>query len=315
MASSTIIRHKLRNVFQTVIILLVMFSLFIAVGFFLSGTVGMLWALFFGLMMWIISPRISPQVVLRMYGAIPLHPSHAPGLYSITRELAERAQIMPPRLYYIPTAHTNAFSVGTMRNSAIAISDGLLRRLNAREITVVLAHEISHIRHGDLKIMNLADAISKFTDVFSSIGIFLLLLYIPLSMMMDVIIPLSIILLLMCAPTCSALLQLALSRSREYDADLGAVELTGDPLSLASALKKLEYYPIRIFDFLPFPKRRDAVPSILRTHPVTQKRIDRLIELAQIYTPKRIALSDSFLHFDFVQPIQKRSIFSRILRF
>ncbi|HGJ65373.1 TPA: cytochrome C oxidase subunit II [bacterium] len=93
----------------------------------------------------------------------------------------------------------------------------------------------------------------------------------------------------MCAPTCSVLLQLALSRTREYNADLGAVELTGDPISLATALKKINHNPVRLFDLLPIPKRRESLPSMLRTHPVTQKRIDRLLQLAESYTPKEIA--------------------------
>ncbi|MCX7677919.1 MAG: zinc metalloprotease HtpX [Spirochaetes bacterium] len=315
MKKPLLFRHKIINVIQTAIILFLMLSLFIAVGYFISGSVGMLWALFFGLVVFLLTPRVSPQFVLRMYRAIPLHFYDAPGLHRITHELAARAGIHPPpKLFYIPSAMTNAFSVGSKHNSAIAFTDGLLRRLNSDEIVAVIAHEISHIHHGDLKIMNLADTLSRFTDVFSSIGIFLLLLYFPLSLMMGIFIPLPIILLLMCAPTCSALLQLALSRAREYDADLGAVELTHDPLSLASALQKLEYYPLRFYDFLPLPKRRDPVPSILRTHPVTQKRIDKLLQLATSYKPKKILISEYFLHPDFGEIGKKPRMFPRIFR-
>lgn len=296
MAKQTLIAHKIINIFQTVFVLMLMIVLFVAVGYFISGSFGILWAIILGGILLIISPRVSPQFVLKMYRAIPLRYDDAPGLYRISNELAARAGLISfPVLYYIPNNLTNAFSLGRKTNFAIALTSGLLHRLNGDEIAAVLAHEISHIRHGDLRIMNLADALSRFTDIFSSIGIMLLLLYFPLYLAMGILLPLPAILLLMCAPTCSVLLQLALSRSREFDADLGAVELTGDPLSLASALQKIERYPLRIVDFLPIPRQSAPIPSILRTHPVTQKRIDRLIHLAKDYTPRKITVSDAFI--------------------
>lgn len=302
--------HKLNNLIQTALFLFLMLSLFVAVGYFISGTFGIIWALLLGMILVVLTPRVSPQFVLRLYRAIPLQYYDAPGLHRIMQELSSRAELQPPpALYYIPNTMTNAFSVGSKTNSAIALTDGLLRRLNADEIASVIAHEISHIRHGDLKIMNLADTLSRFTDLFSSIGMLLLLLYFPLYLAMGILIPLPAILLLMCAPMCSVLLQLALSRSREYDADLGAVELTHDPLSLASALQKIEYYPLRIFDFLPIPRRSAPMPSILRTHPVTKKRIDRLIQLAEQYSPRRIKVPDAFISDGFSAPSQKQRLF------
>lgn len=307
--------HKLDNLVQTTLFIFLMLSLFIAVGYFISGTLGVVWALFLGLILFILTPRVSPLFVLRMYKAIPLRHYDAPGLYRIIEEISSRAALQPPPvLYYIPNKMNNAFSVGSKTNSAIVLTDGLLRRLNADEIAAVIAHEISHIRHGDLKIMNLADTISRFTDIFSSIGILLLLLYFPLYLAMGILIPLPAIFLLMCAPTCSVILQLALSRSREYDADLGAVELTHDPLSLASALQKIEYYPTRAIDFLPLPRQSAPVPSILRTHPVTQKRIDKLIQLAEKYSPHRIQTVDAFISNDFSVPSQRQVLFPRRLR-
>ncbi len=311
---SKLLLRKVSNVLQTAFFLVLMTLLFIAVGYFISGTIGIVSALIVAVILFTITPRVSPQFVLKMYRAIPLRHPDAPGLYRIIEELSSRADLQaPPVLYYIPHSMTNAFSLGSKTNSAIALTDGLLRQLNADELSAVFAHEISHIRHGDLAIMNLADTLSRFIDIFSSLGIFLLLLYFPLYFMMGVIIPLPIIIILMSAPTFSTLLQLALSRTREYDADLGAVELTHDPLSLASALRKVEYHPIRFFDFLPVLKRRDALPSILRSHPVTQKRIDRLLQLAQNYTPRNIMTSDFFiLNPDFEKPVPKKNFFTRL---
>ncbi len=302
--------RKMSNVLQTAFFLVLMTLLFIAVGYFISGTIGIVWALLIAIIFFIITPRISPKFVLRMYRAIPLRHHDARGLYRIIEELSSRAELQsPPVLYYIPNASTNAFSVGNKTNSAIAITGGLLRRLNADEITAVIAHEISHIRHGDLAIMNLADTLSRLTDIFSSLAIFLLLLYFPLYYVTGVFIPFPMIVILMSAPTISTLLQLALSRTREYDADLGAVELTHDPLSLASALQKIEFYPLRIFDFLPLPRQGAPTPSIFRTHPITQKRVDRLIQLAEKYLPRRIEVSDAFISDGFSAPPQSQRFF------
>jgi heat shock protein HtpX len=306
--------HKIINIIQTIFVLGIMAALFISVGYFIGGTVGIVWALIAGFVLVIITPRMSPSLVLRMYRAIPLNYHDAPALYRISNELSHRAGIAPlPILFYIPSNQTNAFSVGRKHNSAVALTDGLLRRLNGNEITAVLAHEISHISHGDLRIMNLADALSRFTDLFSTVGIFLLLLYFPLYLMMGIVLPLPAILLLMCAPTCSVLLQLALSRTREYNADLGAVELTGDPISLATALKKINHYPVRLFDFLPIPRPRESLPSMLRTHPLTQKRIDRLLRLAETYTPNMIPVPYAFSQNGFAVPSDNnRRLFRRL---
>jgi heat shock protein HtpX len=180
----------------------------------------------------------------------------------------------------------NAFAVGTRRNAAIGLTDGLLRGLNLRELTGVLAHEMSHIRNNDMRSMSVADVISRVTNLFSTFGKFLLLVNLPLIFMGSAPISWWAILLLIVAPFISGLLQLALSRTREFDADLDAIQLTHDPVGLMNALQKLEYYATNIWQQVLFPGRGVPDPSIFRTHPHTKDRIARLQELSpQQYQP------------------------------
>ncbi|WP_455386119.1 zinc metalloprotease HtpX, partial [Acidihalobacter prosperus] len=178
---------------------------------------------------------------------------------------------------YVPTPVLNAFSVGRRSDAAIGLSDGLLHRLPSRELAGVLAHEISHIRHNDVWVMTLADILGQITRTLSLLGQLLLLLNLPLILLAEAHVPWSAILLLIAAPWLSILLQLGLSRSREFSADLGAVELTTDPEGLAQALMRLETQQPT-----PFGQRARmrSEPSLLRSHPVTEQRIARLHELA-----------------------------------
>jgi heat shock protein HtpX len=204
----------------------------------------------------------------------------APRLYRALNALAVRAELPGmPELYYLPQREMNAFTVGAPENSAIAVSDGLLRRLDADEVTAVLAHEVSHIRHNDIRIMGFAALSSRFIQMLSLFGQFLLLLNLPLLVLGQYTISWTAILLLIFAPTISSMLQLALSRTREYRADLGAAELTGSPESLATALSKMDIQQKRYFRLL-WPGRA-RVPSshLMRTHPPTEERIRRLLEI------------------------------------
>jgi heat shock protein HtpX len=155
-----------------------------------------------------------------------------------------------------------------------------LRTMSPRELAGILAHELSHLRFGDTHLMALGDVISRLTATMSRVGQLLLILFLPAALMGAPFISLAGLLLLIFAPLANMLLQLALSRSREFNADLGAVELTGDPAGMASALEKLERsqwgsWWQRIF--LPY---RAMQPNVLRTHPVTEERIKRLQQLA-----------------------------------
>ena len=187
--------------------------------------------------MWLVR-RVSPQMVLSMYKARPCRRADSRPASRIVAELARRAGLPAvPKLYVIPSKLMNAFAVGRRDDSVIAITDALARTLTARELAGVLAHEISHIAHEDVKVMALADMVSRFTSLMSTVGIISLFLNIgSYAGGAGGSVPWLAVLVLLAAPTVGGLLQMALSRTREFDADLGAAMLTGDPDGLASAL-------------------------------------------------------------------------------
>jgi heat shock protein HtpX len=219
--------------------------------------------------------RMSPKMVLGLYKARPLSPDELPDVHRVVHELAQRAELPSvPQLYYVPSKILNAFAVGTPEDSAIAVTDGLMRSMTMRQLAGILAHETSHIRSGDLKVMALADVLTRITSFMSMLG----LIGIPALFGAGIDIPWLGILLLIFAPTIGGLLQLGLSRTREYDADLDGAALTGDPAGLASALDTLERRQGHVWEGL-FPAGRVPSPSLLRTHPATRDRIARLLLL------------------------------------
>jgi len=268
---------RIQTAAHTLAILAVMAGIFGLLGYLLLGLSGFFLAFAVCIILFATTPRIAPGLILRMYGARALSESEAAGLYALVYELAERARLdRVPRIYYVPSAVMNAFSVGNRRGSAIAISDGILRALNGREIAGVLGHEIGHIRNNDLRLYGLADMLSRVTTALSLIGQLLIVIYLPLWLFAHQRVPLLIIMILFFAPSLATVMQLALSRTREYAADLAAVELTGDSQGLAAALMKMERYGGRLWEkFLP-PGRTGPDPSVLRTHPHTAERIERL---------------------------------------
>jgi heat shock protein HtpX len=186
-----------------------------------------------------------------------------------------------PTLYYVPSRIISAFTVGHTQQSAVAVTDGLLRALDAREQIGVLAHEVSHVRSNDMWVMGLADLFSRLTSLLSLFGQLLLLINLPLVLMSQVSLNWFAILILIFAPTISTLAQLGLSRAREYDADLNAARLAGDPEGLARALAKIDRLQGSWLERVLLPGRRLPEPSLLRTHPPTQERVRRLMELKQ----------------------------------
>ncbi|MGF7007756.1 zinc metalloprotease HtpX [Aminobacter sp. BE322] len=243
-----------------------------------GGGTGILYAVVFGAVsMWAVR-RISPQMVLSMYKARQVIPADFPAGFRIVEELARRAELPAvPKLYVIPSKMMNAFAVGRRDDAAIAVTDALARNLTPRELAGVLAHEISHIAHEDVKVMAFADMVSRFTSFMSTVG--LVSLFFNLAGFAGGFraqVPWLAVLVLLAAPTIGGLLQMALSRTREFDADLGAVTLTGDPDGLASALTKLERTQGRVWENILLPSGRIPDPSILRTHPLTADRVARL---------------------------------------
>lgn len=280
MSASTL--HKLRNLLHSVLLVLGMALLVSLSAWALWGDQGVLWGLTAAILAMALSPSVPPSIVLSLYRARPLSRADLPEVYAGLDELVRRANLpATPRLYYLPSAMLNAFATGNRRAAAIAVTDGMLRNLSLRELLGVLAHEISHIASGDLWIMNMADAMSRVTALMSYVGLLLLALNLPLIALGLVAVPWLLVLVLLLAPSVMSLLQLALSRTREFDADLGAARLSGDPEGLASALAKLERRQGRLWEGVLLPGRRVPDPSLLRTHPPTYERIRRLMQLRE----------------------------------
>lgn len=257
-----------------------MAGLLASVGWLFAGGLGLAWALMLALTLGVISPNVSPRFILRMYRARELTAGQAPGLHGAVLELARRAELARmPQLYYVASPVLNAFALGNSSRSYIVVSDGILRKLSSRELVGVLAHEISHVRNNDISVMGLADLFSRLTGVLSTAGQLLLFFNLPLVFFSEYRINWWAILALIVAPAVSSLIQLALSRSREYDADMGAAELTGDPDGLASALHKIDRYHNNVLEQVLMPGRGVPEPSILRTHPHTKDRLERLRSL------------------------------------
>lgn len=269
-------RARWRNILNTWLIITGLVALLALTAWLLLGTGGMIWTAVLGFGFLAFGPQISPAMILRLYKARPLAPQHVPELWSVLEKLAAQAGLPAvPRLHYVASANMNAFAVGRPEDAAIAVTDGLLRGLNLRQMTGVLAHEISHIANGDIRVMALADIVNRLTGALQSMG--LLLLFFGLWQGGNAILAAPVLIL---APTVGALLQLALSRSREYDADLEAALLTGDPEGLASALATLERRQGHMWESFVLPGSRIPDPSVLRTHPPTEERIRRLHALS-----------------------------------
>lgn len=269
-------RHNLRNRLHSAILIAATALLAAAIAWTVYGPDGLLWAAVLGgVGIWALG-HVSPKMILSLYRARPLQSHEAPELHRLVAELAGKAGLPAvPQLHYVHSKMLNAFAVGRAEDSGIAVTDGLLRAMSLRQIAGIIAHEMSHIRNGDLRVMGLADVLNRITGVMSTMG----LIGIPFMLGTGWNIPLPGLLLLIFAPTMGGLLQMALSRAREYDADLDGATLTGDPEGLASALASLERIQKVNWEGLILPGSRLPEPSLLRSHPRTEDRIARLMAL------------------------------------
>lgn len=269
-------RHNRRNTLHTILLIVGTGLIMGVLAYTMFGWVGLLGAAAFGTFGIMSLGRVSPKMVLGLYKARPLQPEEAPELHQIVRELSKRADLPSvPMLHYVPTKMMNAFAVGNENDSAVAVTDGLLRAMTMRQITGILAHEVSHIKSGDLKVMGLADVLNRITSLLSNLG----LIGVPLVLGTGINVPILGLVLMIAAPTLGGMLQLGLSRAREYDADLDGATLTGDPEGLASALRILEEKQGGKWEGLVLPGSRLPQPSLLRTHPKTEDRIAKLMAL------------------------------------
>jgi heat shock protein HtpX len=229
----------------------------------------------------------SDKLVLRMYGAREVDRRSAPSLTGIVEQLAANAGLPMPRVYIIDSDQPNAFATGrNPANAAVAATDGLLKRLNSQEVAGVLAHELAHVKNRDTLIMTITATIAGAISMLANFGLFFGgSRNNPLGFV-------GVLLMWFLAPTAAALVQMAISRSREYQADRVGAEICGQPLWLASALEKIqsaasgidntaaEQNPATAHMFIINPLHARSLDSLFSTHPSTAERVARLRRMA-----------------------------------
>jgi len=273
-------RRRLHRGFQTMAYLAAILGLLLGSAWLVFGIIGALWVASGSLLVLGLSGQLPAHAVMRLRGAHPLHPSQAPELFAVVAELSRRAGLgRPPALFLAASAQPQAFAVGTGENAAVAVTSGLLRLLDRRELSGVLAHEISHVAAGDTRLLALAQVARRVTGSIVLMGWLLFGLSVLGALpRVSLLVPV----MLTVVPTASLLVELAVSRTREYDADLRAASLLRDPRVLASALLKLEQFDRRLGWLLPVLVA-GSVPPGLRSHPDPRERVQRLLELVPRY--------------------------------
>lgn len=289
-------QHHWANRLQTALLMLFLLGISSLTGSMLFGEPGLWLAIGSAFFALLFEPVAAWRLTLQLYRARPIYPAEDSFLWQTVRILADRAELPAmPTLYYVPSSVINAFAIGNRKHSAIALTDGLLAQLSQRELIGVLAHEIAHIAHGDLKVMGLADYISRLTNLFSVAGQLIVVFSLPVFLTANTTIEFNFpaLLILIFSPHLAILAQFGLSRVREYEADLKAAALTGDPLGLAYALSNIERVSGNWLAVL-LPGWGNPEPSWLRSHPPTEERIRRLQQYAD-NMPARQRLSVSGL--------------------
>jgi len=274
--------HKIRNLAHSAILIVSIGLLMSVCAYLIWGPAGIFWALMCAPLFLLFGPTTSPRRVMRMHRAEPLERSDGEGIYALVEALTERARLpTAPQLHFIQSPALNALAVGKPDNASIAITRGMLEKLSVRELAGVLAHEMSHIRNNDLWIMGFAGTMSRLIRALALVGLLLIFLNVPETMVGAAVAPWALALAFYLAPMMGGLLQLALARAREYDADLEAANLTGDPAALASALRKSERLRGRLRQEPHYRRRATPRAMFLCSHPPTEERVRRLLELHQ----------------------------------
>ena len=275
------------NWMKTTLLLAILTGLLLWVGDMLGGQQGMVLALVFAGVMNFVAYFFSDKIALAMHRAKPVDEASAPQLYAAVAELAQRASIPMPRLYVIPEAQPNAFATGrNPQHAAVAVTEGLLRTMDREELKGVLAHELTHVLHRDILISSIAATIAGALAMLARMAGYAMM-FTGRGGREDRGGGMGGLFFIIVAPIAALLIQLAISRSREYAADEGGAKLAGNPMGLSAALRKLGAYTQRIPMQTAHPTTAHmmianpfsgggGLTSLFTTHPPMEKRIARL---------------------------------------
>jgi heat shock protein HtpX len=278
------------NTVKTVGLMVLLMGLMMFVGQWLGQEQGLVMAFVLSLLMNLGMYWFSDKIVLMSYGARQISEEEAPRLYSIVRKLAQQAELPMPKVYIIPGQTPNAFATGrNPEHAAVAATEGILRALSEDELEGVLAHELAHVKHRDILTGTIVASMAGAIVFLSRMAMFASM-FGGGSRDRDDSNPLGQLLLFILAPIAAMLIQFAISRSREFAADAGGAQISGRPLSLANALRKLEAgverHPMEnagtatAHMFIVNPLRGGGVLKLFSTHPPTEERIARLEQIA-----------------------------------
>jgi heat shock protein HtpX len=274
------------NVFKTAILLGLLTTMLVLLGGAVGGRQGMLIAFFFALVMNFVSYWWSDKIVLSMYGATPIEEAQAPGLYGMVHRLASKARIPMPRVYMIPSDQPNAFATGrNPQHAVVAVTEGIMRILDDDELEGVLAHELAHVANRDVLIGTVAATLAGAITYLAHMAQWAAFMGGGRHDDDDSPSPIAMILMAVVAPIAAMLVQLAVSRSREFQADATGARLAGRTWGLSKALEKLEMAahqvpmqanPATAHMFIVNPLSGQSFMRLFSTHPPIEERIARL---------------------------------------
>ncbi|CAG2132453.1 Protease HtpX [Cupriavidus yeoncheonensis] len=281
------------NWVKTFMLMAAITALFIVIGGMIGGRNGMMFALLMALGMNFFSYWFSDKMVLRMYNAQEVDAGSAPQFYGMVQELSQRAGLPMPRVYLINEDAPNAFATGrSPEHAAVAATTGILRVLSERELRGVMAHELAHVRHRDILTSTIAATMAGAISALANMAMF----FGGRDENGNRSNPIASIAVAILAPLAASLIQMAISRAREFEADRGGAEISGDPQALASALDKIHRYaqgiPFQAAEEHPAtaqmmimnPLSGGGIANLFSTHPATEERIARLMQMAQTGT-------------------------------
>jgi heat shock protein HtpX len=277
------------NILKTAVLMAAITALFMAIGSFIGGRQGMMVALVVAVGMNFFSYWFSDKLVLKMYNAQEVDASSAPQFYAMVADLAQRAGLPTPRVYLIEENAPNAFATGrNPEHAAVAATTGILRTLSERELRGVMAHELSHVKHRDILISTISATMAGAISMLANFAMF----FGHRDENGRPANPIVGLLVMLLAPLAASLIQMAISRAREFEADRGGAELSGDPQALASALQKIqraaqgipleaaERHPETAQMMITNPLAGGGLRGLFSTHPSTEERVERLLAMA-----------------------------------